>query len=108
MSVIGPTPLGAAHLAGSAAGSPRGEPRAGEAQAEAAQQKRQVDRLTLTAQALDDVTQSDESSDREPDGRRPEDDAPVVAADGVQETARERRRVPDPDGDTGGSLDLEV
>jgi hypothetical protein len=111
MTAIGPTNLSAVHLAGSAAGALRNDGRAGEAQAEAAQQKQQVDRLTLSAQILDDVAQSDQSSDRDADGRSDADDGPPLA----QPQARERedaahtpRRPTDADGDVGGRLDLDA
>ncbi len=81
---------------------------AGQQTADASQRKFAVDQQVLTAKAVGDVSDLSEADDRDADGRQPwafqrrtpgsSEQAPLVATP----------RIVDPDGERGGTLDLDV
>ncbi len=70
MSSIGPGNIGAFNLVGSFAGAQRADADADRAKAESADRKFQVDQREFSAHSLDDVTETELSSDRDADGRQ--------------------------------------
>ena len=109
MSAIGPGNIGALNLAGSAAGAQRAEADTNQNRADAAGRKFQIDQKKLSSQSLDDVAETELSSERDPDGRLPYERNHSEQSERDNSDAKEKSdRAPDAFGDRGNSLDLEA
>jgi len=117
MSVIGPGNLGAVNLAGSAAGAQRNAAAESDRLKESGSQRSSEASLKeMSSRSLEDVGQTDESADRDADGRMPfgdgegelakppENSDVAIAPDGVTR----RRLIPDANGQRGRRLDIEA
>ena len=113
MSVIGPGSLGAFNLAGSVAGSQRnnsGEDRVKETSSD---RKFQADQRTMSANSLEDVSETDLLSERDPDGRLPysafeHEEQDSLELSTTDQSSRQSRRNSDAFGERGISLDVEA
>lgn len=116
MSIIGPGSLGAINLAGSVAGAQRNAAaESGQLRETAGQRQSQADLKALASKSLDDVGETDQSTDRDADGRMPFDDGgyPHDIAKTTDDSHEAKQRsvghlAPDADGTRGGLLDLEA
>ena len=109
MSSIGSANVGALNLAGSLAGTQRSEADADRVKADSADRKFQIDQQSLSARGMDDVAETDLSTDRDADGRlpygqmsNPED---AVQSDGEHSSEHRNR---DASGERGIALDLQA
>lgn len=111
MSSIGLTNIGvgAMNLAGSAAGTQSSTSDTDRVKQNAANQKANADRNAQSARALDDVAETDLSSDRDADGRQPYGrlSRPGLDEEGEESTA-ETLHAPDATGERGNTLDLQA
>lgn len=106
MSILGAGGLGGLPLASSIAGSLRNNAAADDrTKAEQATQKMQADEQKA-ASHQEDVEEMEFSADRDVDGRTPY--TVRRRRKGQSENADSPPRPPDPEGDRGGSLDLEA
>ena len=115
MSVIGPGNLGAINLAGSIAGGLRGSAAQSDRMKETASQRNGEATLkALASKSLDDISQADQSTERDADGRMPlnDPDAEVMGepAEDADQSAviPQRSRNDDVDGVLGMRLDLDA
>ena len=113
MSTIGSVSVGAMNIAGSVSGAQKPEADSSQTKAEAAAQKFQLDRQSMSASNLDDVSQTELSSERDADGRQAWDfsgepnDADAQRQDAGQSAQNSRRSV-DATGELGQRLDLDA
>lgn len=108
MSSVGFGPAGIPPLVSSTAGA-AGQQRtanANQQSADAAQRKFAMDQNALTAKAVGDIGAMDESGDRDADGRQPWALQKRGQGQGDQ-SGNAHHKAPDPDGERGGTLDLE-
>lgn len=115
MSSIGPGSLGAINLAGSLAGAQRNTGDADRLKQSAAQRNASVDLNEKAAQSIQGIGETDESADRDADGRSPYDfvDGDEHSASDSEDPSRTttppaRLRAEDVDGNRGVHLDLEA
>jgi hypothetical protein len=115
MSILGPGSLPALGIAASAAATQqRAAGLADRDKADQAQQKLEADQVRLANRDLDDSIETDFShgqvSDRDSDGRLPwqRPDGSPTSDEGLLEEKGEKRRVCDPQGECGRTLDLEA
>ena len=107
MSSIGPGNIGALNLAGSFAGARRGEVNTDRDKASSAEQKFKLDQQAMS---LDDVAETELSSERDADGRLPYTQMTPPEAPSEEDQEQQSQPLPAPDafGERGASLDLEA
>jgi len=117
MTAMGPGHLGAVNLAGSVSGTQRNTAETDRAKAGAAERNLQADLKALSAKSMGDIGETDQSADRDADGRRmldpgetdagQPDDAPMQA-ESPRFAGSRHRRIPDATGERGQHLDVEA
>ena len=113
MSVLGPGSLGSLNLASSVAGSQRNNSAEDRLKETSSDRKFQTDQRTLSVKSLQDVSETDLHSERDPDGRllysseeQEEQEAPESFT--TDQSSRQSRRNSDAFSERGISLDVEA